>query len=296
MEQSDDLRSQWLAAGWKRGAFIRLDTNANLVDELPGKLVACIDDKKSVFIVPILYDCALVELDFDKEPWAQVLVIWETDLEKAYENGKNPRKLHLKAKNNGQDVCFEISALSFAQIDRAALLKAVPDSSLTWLEGGLELLLDWVAARYRQATFPDSFNQRLGPIQNGLERLWKSASFSQYASGVYIQLNSFDELEENTPYSVDVMIVVPYTIKGKEFREFMNKESNTMVTKLKSLLNTIKSIHVVQVQTISEREFTKELERKYSRFSLEYYSFRKSPKTNPVPAESASAFLFEKGE
>lgn len=289
MDLKEDIRDAWLAAGWKRGAFIRLDSNPHLADELPRKLLSLIDGKESVCIVPILYDCALIEECFEKEPWAQVLVIWKTDFNNTFAYAKNPRRLHLKAKSGDQEICFEIAAVSFAQVDREALLKATPDTSLSWETGCLNLMLDWVAERYRQATFPDAFNKRLAPSRKALERLWKSDSFSLYSSGVYIKLNTFEELPDNTLYEVSVYIAIPYQFKGAEYKDIEKNHSPTMVTQLKSIFDAIENIQLDSIDTLSEREFTKEIERGFNRFSLEYFSYRSGLENKPLPAEYKGA-------
>ncbi|WPO96940.1 hypothetical protein [Pseudescherichia sp.] len=285
MDLPEDLRAAWLAAGWKRGAFIRLDSNRYLLDELPRKLAKQISGKGSVFIVPILYDCALIEESFEKEPWVQVLIIWETNFDGNFAYARNPRKIHLKVQDGGKEICLEVSALSFFQIDREAFLKAIPDESVHWKEDGLSMLLDWVAERYRQATFPDSFNKRLEPFRKALDKLWKSQLFCEYSSGIYINIDSSAELPDDTLYNIKVMIVIPYAIKGRSYRSFDEKYSKDMVTMLKTTLDAIKTIKLSSIQTISEREFTKELERDYKRFSLENFSYKSKSDESPLPAE-----------
>lgn len=289
MELPEDVRAAWLAAGWKRGAFIRLDSNPHLFDELPKKILEYVSDKESVCIVPILYDCALVEENFDKEPWAQVLVMWKADFNGNFAYAKNPRRLHLKVSEGEQEFYFEAAALSFAQVDREALLRANPDMSLSWGSGCLSLLLDWVAERFRQATFPDAFNKRLAPFRKGLDKLWKSEVFCRYASGVYINLNTFDELADEKNYQIKILIAIPYAFKGAEYRDFQKKHSLTMITQLKALFDSVKDVDVLLVDTLSERELTKEIERDFNRFSLEYFSYKGGVGSNPLPAEYLDA-------
>lgn len=285
MMLGQDIRTTWLGAGWKRGVFIRLDSNKHLNDELPKKLVEFLEDKECACIVPVLYDCALLESDFDKEPWAQVLVVWKTDPQNDFLHAKNPRKLHLKAMDGDEEVCFEISAISFIQVEREVLLKACPDRTLLWGTDAEALLLDWVAERYRQATFPDEFNNRLKLSQRMLKKLWKSELFCEFASGIYVNIDTSDELPENSNYKIKVIIAIPFAIKGREFSQFDRNHSEMMVMKLKSILDAVKGIEVLAVETMSERSFTKEIEREYNRFSLEYFSYKSPTEVSPLPAE-----------
>lgn len=289
MEQPDNLRAAWLKAGWKRGAFIRLDSNPELLGELPKKIVDAVKDKTLACIVPIIYDCALVEHSFYKEPWAQVLVVWEAKFDGNFANARNPRKLHITALEKSNPVCFEVSALSFAQVDRETLLKATPDSSMQFESDNLSMLLDWVAQRYRQATFPDSFNKRLGPFNKQLKKLWGSELFGKFASGVFVKIDTTEELSDDDIYNIEVIISIPYHMKGREYRNFEQNNSDTMIFQLKSIFDAAKGIELNKIETLTERELTKEVEREFSRFSLEYFSYNPGLEEHPLPGEFLGA-------
>lgn len=288
MESLEDKRIGWLSAGWKRGAFVRLDANRELLKELPPKLQDSIAEKDTVCIVPILYDCALVEECFEKEPWAQVLVVWKTTLDGNFSHAKNPRRLHIEAVYEGEPVFFEINALSFAQIDRERLLEATPDKNLSWSKGALPMLLDWVAERYRQATFPDNFNQRLYPSKRLLDKVYKDQLFCDYSSGIYIRLDTFDELSEDMDYNIDIYIVIPFNVQGKEYRDFKKANEDSMITMLKSAISTAPKIKLHKIAVIPESEFTKNLERDFHRFTLENFSYKSKGKESALPAEYLS--------
>ncbi|WP_130100491.1 hypothetical protein [Siccibacter turicensis] len=289
MGHFEEQRESWLQAGWKRGAFIKLDENDFLLNEMPAKLRANLEGKCNVYIVPVLYDCALIEEDFTKEPWAQVLVLWEAEFSGNFAYAKNPRRLHLNVcKDNATDFCLEATALSFYQIDREILLRAIPDASINWKAGHLNMLLDWVSERFRQATFPDNFNTRISVVKKRLEALWKGAAFSEYCSGIYIKLSSFSELPQEEIYTIKVLIVVPFGLNGKDYRKFDKEIAPNMINDLKTRLDAVTGVFVEDVDVMSERQFTKELEREYHRYSLEYYSFKKDDDSTPFPSEFIS--------
>jgi len=288
MDQIADVRLERIAAGWKRGAFVNLFDNPDFRDELPKKLVNFLEGKSNPRIVPVLYDCALIEESFEKEPWAQIVICWEVEFDGNYGNAKNPRCIHTKAKIGTQSVTLEVTAMSFAQVDREALLKCTPDPTVIFEDGRLEQLLDWISERYRQPTFPDSFNDRLRPIQKRLSSQWKSELFRDFCSGIYFKLNTLNELEENESYSLDVIIVVPYEIQGREYAEFDAKHSATMIDGMKTKLSAAKGIKVGAIELYPESEFTKEIERNYFRFSLEYFSYTTGSGNVLLPAEFSS--------
>lgn len=286
MNQFEDIRFERVAAGWKRGAFISLTENPALKDELPRKLVAFLEGKKSPHVVPILYDCALIEESFEKEPWAQVVVCWEIDEPDGnFAHAKNPRKLHTSANSGGNLFSLEVTAISFAQVDREVLLQCTPNTTIQWEPGRLEQLLDWIAERYRQPTFPDCFNNRLGPVEKRLEAQWKSEVFRDYCSGIYFRLSSYDELAENENYTLDVIIAVPSSITGRQFAEFDAKHSQNMIQGIKTRISPAQGIKVGIVDILSESQFTKDIERNYLRFSLEYFSYKSKSGKTLLPAE-----------
>lgn len=286
MDQFTDVRVERVAAGWKRGAFISLSDHPEFRGELPNKLVAFLEGKTNPRIVPVLYDCALIEESFEKEPWAQVVICWEVSERSGnYANAKNPRCLHTQALVGDQSIILEISAISFAQVDREALLRCAPDQSVKWVEGKLEQLLDWISERYRQPTFPDAFNNRLRPIQKRLETQWKSELFRDYCAGIYFRLDKTIELADDEIYNLDVIIVVPFEIKGKEYAELDAKHSQNMIDGLKTKISAAAGIKVGKVEMYPEGEFTKEIERNYLRFSLEYFSYASKSGVTLLPAE-----------
>lgn len=286
MSHFEDVRLERLEAGWKRGAFVRLSENPALLDELPKKMVSFIANKKNAMVIPVLYDCALIEDSFEKEPWAQVLICWEIEAcQGNFAHAKNPRTLHTKVIKEHESISVEFTAMSFSQVDREVLLSCSTDNSLSWEPGKLAQLLDWVAERFRQPTFPDSFNNRLRPVERRLDNEWKSEIFREFCAGVYFKLSSYDELPEPEIYHLDVIIAVPESIKGEEYALFDAKHSQNMIQSIKTKLSPATGIKVGKVEVLSESEFTKAIERKYLRFSLEYFSYKSKSGEAVLPAE-----------
>ncbi|MEN7485022.1 hypothetical protein [Proteus mirabilis] len=282
---SADIRQSWMDAGWKRGAFIEVKKFPLLIKELPSKLQALCESNELVYLIPILYDCALLELSFDKEPWAQAILGVGCSGDGNFKYGKNPRKLHLPIKIDENENYLEFSSLGFVQIDRELLLyEAIPSSEINWVNNSKELLLDWVADRYRQATFPDSFNKRIFSKDKLLKRLWRTDNFIHYCSGVYIKLDKDEEIEAiEIPYSVELLITIPDNCSIRKLREGGIIEK--MHIDLGSIISSAKGIKILHIHFIEESEFTKKLERKFKKFSLEYYSHVVEDEGMVVPAE-----------
>ncbi|UBN54954.1 hypothetical protein [Pantoea agglomerans] len=290
MSQLHEKRDERVAAGWKRGAFISLADHPDIQDELPNKLVTFLEGKKNPRIIPVLYDCALIDDSFDKEPWAQVVVCWEVDQHNGnFVNAKNPRCLHTSATIGNSVLLLEVTAMSFAQVDRESLLECSPDTSIIWNNGRLEQLLDWIAERYRQPTFPDAFNNRLRSVGKRLDAQWKSEIFRKYCAGIYFRLDTFAELSENQHYQLDIIVAVPSHIKGRDYVEFDAKHSQSIIDGLKTRISVANGIRLNSVDIYPESEFTKDIERGYQRFSLEYFSYASKDGDVLLPAEFNSA-------
>lgn len=276
-------RDDWLQAGWKRGAFIDLKSQANsqLFDLLPDNVKAAVEEQRAAYLIPVLNDCALVHGSFESEPYVQVTLCYPCEKNKAFCNLKQPRTYHFPLIINGEEHYFECLSKLFLTIDRELLLKHTPDEKLVWPEFGLDKLLNWLADRFRQPTFPDEWNRRLHAKQGRFSSLWKSEKFG-FCSGVYISISPFNEISPDDYYDVKVFILAPEEFEGKSYRLFNKEDAPEIVSRLKTILDSIPKLNVKAVDTISEDAFTKSMERHYKRWSLEYYSYSRDGSAFPV--------------
>ncbi|WP_369309210.1 hypothetical protein [Providencia rettgeri] len=309
---SHDIRQRWIDAGWKRGAFVDLSKNTQLVSLLPEKLQKLYDLSKPIFMVPVLYDCALISTDFDSEPWVQVLVGTCTDPHSNFRYGKHPRRIHLTAKQGSDELCIEFSAMGFLQISRESLLECKVEKDIEWGAGELGCLLDWIAERYRKSVFPDAFNRRIDTKKKRLKRIWGKENFSEYCSGVYFKLDTHDELPDDIDYKLQIILTIPSKFKGREYKDIKDRINDEEKEALLGIFAAIgqdkidtapsgeeikkRICHITlventkskqKIQILSEDEFTKRLEREFSRYSLEEYSFSSEEEAS-YPAEFIS--------
>lgn len=276
-------RDDWLQAGWKRGAFIDLKSQANsqLFDLLPNDIKAAVNEKRAAYLIPVLNDCALVHDSFETEPYVQVTICYPCEKNNAFCNLKQPRTYHFPLLKNGEEQYFECLSRIFLTIERQLLLNHTPDDTLVWPELGLDKLLNWLADRFRQPTFPDEWNFRLDKKQGRFHSLWKSEKFG-FCSGVYISIHPFSEISPDEIYDVSVLILAPEEFDGKTYRHFNKNDAPELISRLKSILDSISNLNIKSVNTISEGAFTKSMERQYKRWSLEYYSYSRDGSTFPL--------------
>lgn len=280
-------REQWLEKGWARGAFVDLKAHPALLDLLPIQLQATISEQSQAYSIPLLYDCSLIEECFTREPWAQVLICWPCAQDGGDGNfkfGKNPRKIHFPINIDGIEQYFHAEAIGFYQFERKILLTATPLTNFSWPNKGLYQLLNWVAERYNQPTFPDEWNTRMDTKKKQLGRLWKKEAFVNNCSGLYFNITPFEEITKTENYTLKAYLVVSSTLTGKEHRQFVNNHEDELLQQLRSTVANIPHITIELIDTIKEDQFTKAMERDFQRWQLEHLSY-KDVDNAPLPAE-----------
>lgn len=280
-------REKWLKKGWARGVFVDLKAHPDLLALLPAQLQAILSDKSHTYLIPLLYDCSLIEECFTREPWAQVLICWPCTQDGGDGNfkfGKNPRKIHFPIKIDDTEQYFHAEAVSFYQLERDKLLLATPLTNFSWPNKGLYQLLNWVAERYNQPTFPDEWNTRMDTKKRQLGKLWKKEAFVNNCSGLYLNISPFKEIEETDTYNLEAYLVISSTLTGREHRDFIKNHEDELLQQLRSAVSNIPNITITLIDTIKEDQFTKAMERDFQRWQLEHLSY-KDVDNAPLPAE-----------
>ncbi len=242
MSQEFD-RDHWLASGWERGAFIDAKASQNILNSLPDKLREHLDQCNEAYLIPLLYDCALVDQRFDIEPWVQVVFCWPCDPDPMFKFGKNPRRYQFPVFVKESDRYMEVTALSFFQLDREALLAESPLKGVVWPDNGLNTILNWASERIRQPTFPDEWNVRMKAIDKRLQKIWKLQEFSENCSGVYLNIQPFKQIQPDEKYTVSVFVTVPDK-EGRELMAFSRDIEPVILQRLSLALNALSNVDV----------------------------------------------------
>lgn len=239
----DKNRTLLLSKGWKRHAFI-LASDSEIKKTLPA-FPEKIHDMLQVDGIKILiatYDCAVVNDSFESEPWLQVLIALPIQFNKQFANGRDPRRIHFNINAKEADVPYEVNARGICQIDRELLLSLQRDEECSLSETDAFDLKNWLAERYRQDTWPDAFNKAIEPAGKRLKKFWKR--YNDFLSGIYIQLDTFDELEEGK-YQISVIICVETTQIRNLIKHLRNKDDTLkdkdVQTVYNKLVNEIKN-------------------------------------------------------
>ena len=209
------MRIQLINKGWRRHSVISIHNDAlnHVLPKLPEIIQKSLSKTDSILLIAT-YDCAVVNPCFDNEPWVQLLVATPTDYQKKYANGRDPRRIHIKLAYCDQEQELEVCAAGICQIDREILCEIYPDLNYSLSESCKYDLKQWLAERYRQDTWPDSFNKAIRPANKTLKKFWKR--YNDYLSGMYFKLNTYEELE-----CEDYEAAIIVAIENKKLRSLM---------------------------------------------------------------------------
>lgn len=279
-------REELIKAGWMRGSFVSLCDHPALLATLPEKIASLCIEKNAV-LIPVLYDCALIDMDFEREHWVQVVIGIPCDELSEFKNARNPRRLCLPYFVDSEDnvMWLEVSSLGFAQIEREYLLKnSTPNLKLKWGPLALECLLNWISGRFNQTTFPDAFNRRIASKDKLLKRMWKSDDYVNCCSGVHFALSTDEELDDERKYNLSIVLTIPESFRGRELAQVMKNNVPAMVERIKGIFSSMEGVVLESINTLPEGEFTKSLERQFKRYSLEYYTYNDASAEGVLPA------------
>ncbi|MHA6962604.1 hypothetical protein [Zobellella denitrificans] len=276
-------RESWLDAGWARGVFVDLKKPNGILNTLPERLVKRVQQSQSAYLIPLLYDCALVDECFDSEPWAPVMICWNINNPLGnFMNGKNPRTYHFELVLDGENQWFEATALGLWFVCRKSLLTEQIDSSIKWPEGVLKRVLIWSSSRSTREVFPDDWNQNLSIVHKRLEKIWKSSDY-EHISEVLLRIEPNED-----GYGAEVILTLPDEAIQKLGARHLFKPggpAETLELRLKTAMTAAQGVNVKAVKVMPESQLTLTMIRNYQRWHLDYYSFRSYPEGNR-PASS----------
>lgn len=277
--ESSSLRDIWIKSGWARGAFIDLKNTSNsfIFEHLPSPINEKVCTSDIAYLIPLTYDCALLDEDYYREPWAQYLICWNIDAKPEFKFGKHPRTYHFDVYQESTIINLEATALSFGHINREILMRCSVDIILKWPENGLKRCLQWCASRILQDVFPDTWNSRLSPKRKRFDTIWKSKNFNEDIVCVYINLSDEIELKPEETYSIKIILGVVDTIKGRDFANFEKQRGNEYKEQIKTIFSTINGVKIEAIEVLSESQITRSIEKNYKRWNLEYFSNKTTP-------------------
>lgn len=191
------------ARGWRQGSIIRPAA-------LPPESIADRSLPENTLLYVLTHDCDLVQADFEKEPYVELLVmapINQPDGNFAF--GRHPRLLDIQLAGGAFRLCchdrLRLSRPLLAGIDPLREMAADP-----YLR---DLIAEWMAKRYLRPAFPDAFNRRIAEQGRPIQRFCKKWGhlFSQF----YIHCApEGEELPDGATYDLTVWMVLQTEAAG----------------------------------------------------------------------------------
>lgn len=231
----------------------------------------------------ISQDCDLVQHDWAKEPYVELLRIQAAKgdcLPPAW--GQNPREMQFDdppgSKNQHRFVC---SVHHRVWIDRRYLEDFTPDDTRQFSRENVRRICLWVSRRYVRAAFPDEFNNR---IKEAMDALTKRNTVldkqSVLLTGVYIRVSE-EELAEDEEYRV----VVWATMRTAEYEDPKKvDEAQKLVDLLEATLGSCKGIDIAECVLKSEQDLTLDHLHSWKRWDFDVLSWRPKSKNGPWPS------------
>lgn len=165
---------------WRQGSVLAVQSAARLA------LLSHGDDQ--ALVVVISHDCDIASAD-DKEPMVEIIVGRRIERLGADTHAKSARRLHLQFDSNEGAIAVELLAARKAAVRKADLVVDAPLQGVSLSPDNLVTLQNWLAARYRRAAFPESFEARLKAKPG---QLHKKIAKAMDTAGVHVLAVLFD--------------------------------------------------------------------------------------------------------
>lgn len=191
--------------GWRQGAVL----GPALAVEASKLAPNGISFGERDWLIVTSHDCDVVNGRLDKEPAVEVLraaVVEQRKPEKQQIWGRNPREMQL-AVDNGTGGALVLSTKVHERwsVPRELLASEPPLRVLD--DKPRRLIAEWLAKRYIRAAFPTAFDARWRSKMKDWTRLLESQS--QWVQGIYLRLSTQAELDDDTPYKIDLIVATP---------------------------------------------------------------------------------------
>jgi hypothetical protein len=189
--------------GWRQGSVL----GPLLVSEVRKHAPSSVKVEDADWLVVTSHSCDILNASLDKERVVEVLraEIRPAPPDGSLEGGRNPRLLHLAV----EDGCLRCKVHERWTIPRELLATEGPRSGISGRP--LRVLVEWLAKRYIRAAFPTAFDKRWKPKVKEWEVLLRRNS--QWIQGVYLRLNTREELGDEQPYLCHILAAVTVDVK-----------------------------------------------------------------------------------
>ena len=239
MEDAEQIR----ANHWRQGCVL-------LPEKLPDSTLKAppISLEADDLFYVLTHDCDLVQRDFTKEPFVELLRIAPIPAPDGnYTHGKNSRQLDFTI----GEAAYRADCHDRCRIDRRILAKIEPSEAHVRNAQVRDMICGWIAKRYIRPAFPDNFNTRLNQEGQNLRKFLKK--HGSHFDRIYIAgAPPEKELPEEEDYRLSIWLVLD---------EFATdpidaSAAQQLVVEFEQILNGCKGIDVLDCRPVPESEIT----------------------------------------
>jgi hypothetical protein len=259
--------------GWRQWSFVG---TADVRSVLRGTSLGTGSPElaKDARLLVVSQSCDLVHHCYASEPVAEAYLCEplapDAQPDGNYTAGKNPRELRVPFASDGTERWYRIHSNGQVLLPRHVLAGIDPDPSLVLPEPSVRVLQRWIVNRVVRTAFPDAFNERTRKAQGKLEDRLKKAG--THLLGLYVCLNSWEELGDDEVYEIDFVGLVPGGLTEGERKALVKALGEIAAAYEKS-----NGVSVLDYQVQDEDEAPMSLLRTHRLFPLDYLSLRDSP-------------------
>lgn len=196
--------------GWRQGAVLGPTLLCATRERAPSDIAITEDN----WLVVTSHDCDVVNARLDKEPTVELLraEVLPRKPDKQQVWGRNPREMELEVEDGtGGAVVLKVRVHERWTLPREVLSTEAPARLLGDKER--RLIAEWLAKRYIRAAFPTAFDGRWRAKLRDWTRLLEK--HSRWLQGVYLRLSTLQELAEQIPYKVHLIVAAPAAVTKK---------------------------------------------------------------------------------
>lgn len=257
--QNDSTTIQSIRSnGWQQGSILRKISDDN------GFTL-----KNGLYLL-LSQDCDICHGNLVDEPCVEIINFKSVtgSLDGNLTHGKNPRRLQLRLSDMNY---YELHAKDRQFIKREILGRLSPDLELQTPEKSLRVLISWIKKRYDRDAFPFVFDERFSKRnRDKLKKILQNKS--KEIIGVFIRLNSMDELSSAENYIIDLVLLIDEDMGNRE-------DLQETLEKIYQLLNGNEGIEVLPgYRILTTREISLEEFMTLSELDHDYISFRDDDK------------------
>jgi hypothetical protein len=266
--------------GWRQGSVLGLQLVAEAIKLKPDRVTS----ESSDLLIVTSHDCDIANGSLKKEPVVEILraAVSRLKPDGKFQHDRNPRELHLVCEVEGQQVNLRSNIHERWFIPRELLAQEPPSPGLSGKS--LRIVAEWLAKRYIRAAFPTEFDQRWRGRFKDWETLLKRNS--EWIQGIYLRLNTAEELAPGKPYRCALIAAVP---AGKRKGPRWADERSRLADELEAFWKQFgPNIVCDGVEVLGTDELTLAEIEPYQRFDADWVSFADDSPLTPATADMST--------